>query len=258
MGDQTKPNAPLIAFYQLIPGARPPMRADRAAAGTMPTRAFRFCEAMRAASAFGWYLFPPITFSVMWDGGSDVLWTYQGADGWYPLKTAQFPDFAAHFDSLAPPEVKGFSPPFVAAFKEPGILQIWTGFVARTAPGWSLLIRPPANLARSQGYDPYEGIVETDRWFGPLFTNIRLTRTNAPVEFDAEFPFLQVQPVHRSTYDEVLDDFDMVPDLTQFTPGDWQAFHQTVVKPNIDPLRQRGAYAVKTRKRRKKEAPADS
>ena len=26
-------------------------------------------------------------------------------------------------------------------------------------------------------------IIETDRWYGPLFTNVRLTRTNAPIEF---------------------------------------------------------------------------
>ena len=258
MDDHTKRDAPLISFYQMIPSARPPMRADRAAAGTMPTRAFRFCEAMRTASAFGWYLFPPITFSLMWDGGTDVVWTYQGADGWYPLKTAQFPGFAQQFDEAAPDEIKGFSPPFLAAFKEPGILQIWSGFVARTAPGWSLLIRPPANLARSQGYDPYEGIVETDRWFGPLFTNVRLTRTNQPVEFDSEFPFLQVQPIHRSQYDDALDNFEVVPDLGHFTASDWKAFNQTVVRPNVDPNRQRGEYAMNTRKRRKREIPADT
>lgn len=256
--DENKDEKPLISFYQLIPGCRPPMRADRAAAGTMPTRAFRFCEAMRAASAFGWYLFPPITFSLMWDGGPDVAWTFQGADGWYPLKTAQFPDFAAYFDERAPEDIKGFSPPFLAAFKEPGILQIWSGFVARTAPDWSILVRPPANLPRSQGYDYYEGIIETDRWFGPLFTNIRLTRTNAPIEFDAEFPFLQIQPVHRSQYDQALDNFDAFPGVESFTAKDWAAFHHTVVRPNIDPERQRGQYATNTRKRRKREVPADS
>ena len=35
---------------------------------------------------------------------------------------------------------------------EPGCLQIWTGLMARTAPGWSLLVRPPANLASPGGY----------------------------------------------------------------------------------------------------------
>ena len=38
-----------------------------------------------------------------------------------------------------------------------------------------------------------EGIIETDRWFGPLITNFQLTRTDIPVEFAPDFPLLQVQ-----------------------------------------------------------------
>jgi hypothetical protein len=243
--------SPLASFYRVIPNCRLPQRADRSAAGTIPTRAFRYCEALTSASAFGWYLFPPIGFSLMWDGGSDVIWTYQGAEAWFPLKVAQFPNFADHFDRVAPPEFSGFSPPFLAAFKEPGVVQIWTGLFARTAPDWSLLVRAPANLARSQGYDHYEGVVETDRWFGPLFTNIRLTRTNAPVEFDAEFPFLQVQPVHRSVYGDALNQFEVVADLEHFGAHEWEDFRATVVAPNVDPHRQRGQYAAVSRRQRK-------
>src|SRR5215475_143280 len=242
---------PLATFYRLIPQCRLPMRADRAAAGTMPTRAFRYCEAMTSASAFGWYVFPPINFSLLWDGGADVFWTYKGEDAWFPLKKVQFPGFATHFDELAPADAKGFSPPFLAAFKEPGVVQIWSGLVARTAPGWSLLIRPPANLARSQGYENYEGIIETDRWFGPLFTNVRLTRTNTPVEFNDEYPFLQVQPVPRVGYGGALDSFELVADLGEWGSTDWQAFRATVVQPNVDPHRQRGNYAVDARRRQK-------
>jgi len=246
------PDGPGVAFFRLVPGCRLPQRADRSAAGTMPTREFRYCEALTSASAFGWYLFPPITFSLMWDGGSDVIWTYQGADAWFPLKVAQFPNFSDHFDRAAPPEFSGFSPPFLAAFKEPGVVQIWSGLFARTTPDWSLLIRAPANLPRSQGYDHYEGIVETDRWFGPLFTNVRLTRTNAPVEFDAEFPFVQVQPLHRSVYGDALDAFEVVPGLDGFGPREWADFRTTVVVPNVDPHRQRGQYATAARRARKR------
>jgi len=243
--------APIVTFYRFVPQCRLPMRADRAAAGTMPTRAFRYCEAMTSASAFGWYVFPPITFSLMWDGGCDILWTFKGEDAWFPLRKVQFPGFAAHFDAIAPAELKSFSPSFLAPFKEPGVVQIWSGLIARTAPGWSLLIRPPANLARSQGYENYEGIIETDRWFGPLFTNVRLTRTNVPVEFNEEYPFLQVQPVYRSAYGTALDNFAVVSDLGQLKPGDWEAFRATVVEPNVDPHRQRGLYAARSRRRQK-------
>jgi Family of unknown function (DUF6065) len=245
-------NAGDVTFFRFVPGCRLPQRADRSAAGTMPTRAFRYCEALTSASAFGWYLFPPISFSLMWDGGSDVIWTYEGADAWFPLKVAQFPNFADHFDEAAAPEFRGFSPPFLAAFKEPGVVQIWTGLFARSAPDWNLLVRPPANLARSQGYDQYEGIIETDRWFGPLFTNVRLTRTNAPIEFDAEFPFVQVQPVHRGIYGEALERFEVIPDLECLGPREWEDFRRTVVAPNVDPHRQRGQYAATVRRQRKR------
>src|SRR6186997_4096 len=231
---------PLVTFYRFIPECRMPQRADSSAAGSLPTRAFRFCEAIRMASAFGWYVFPPIRVSFMWDGGTDITWTYQGADDWYPLKTAQFPGFAEQFDAAAPDDIKGFSPPFVGALQEPGVVQIWSG----------LLVRGPANLPRSLAYEVYEGIVETDRWFGPLFTNIRLTRTNVPVELNPELPFMQVQPVRRALYGNALEQYQLVPELKNLRPDEWKAFHETVVAPNTDPQRRQGQYAVDTRRRR--------
>jgi len=244
---------PLISFFRFIPGAREPQRADKSAAGSMPMRAYRYCEAMTTASAFGWYLFPPMSFTLMWDGRLEVVWTYEGADGWFPLKRAQFPNFAQQFDQVAPPDVRGYSPPFLGASSdtEPGLIQIWTGWAARTAPDWSLLIRPPANIPQSLGVVSFEGIIETDRWFGPLFVNMRLIRTNAPIEFDADMPLLQVQPVHRDTYGKALDDFDTVAGLADLTPADWDAFRKTVVRPKHGPLRHPGEYAAATRKRRK-------
>jgi hypothetical protein len=77
-GEQGQHADPIVTFFRFVPGCQLPMRADRAAAGTMPTRAFRYCEAMTSASGFGWYVFPPITFSLMWDGGSEIFWTYRG------------------------------------------------------------------------------------------------------------------------------------------------------------------------------------
>src|ERR1700731_480228 len=88
------PDGPGVTFFRLVPGCRVPQRADRSAAGTMPTRAFRYCEAMTSASAFGWYVFPPISFSLIWEGGPEIIWSYSGVDDWYSLKAAQVPNFA--------------------------------------------------------------------------------------------------------------------------------------------------------------------
>ena len=43
-------------------------------------------EPVTSAAAFGYYIFPPINFSLMWDG-HDVMWTYEGnEDGPLPLR----------------------------------------------------------------------------------------------------------------------------------------------------------------------------
>jgi hypothetical protein len=164
---------PIVHFYRLIEQARVPQRADRSAAGTLPTRPYRYCEAVTTAAAYGWWVFPPADLQFLWDG-HDIFWQCTGWEDWLPLMpAAQFPGFAARFDDAAPASLAGCSPPLLTALPEPGTLQIWTGLLARTAPDWSLLIRAPANLPLPGGFSMYEGIVETDRWFGPLFINQR-------------------------------------------------------------------------------------
>jgi hypothetical protein len=220
----------------------------------LPARGFQYCEALRTASSFGWYVFPPIDFTLQWDG-SQVIWTYQGAKAWYPLTSAQFPGYRAVFDRVAPARLRGFSPPFLTAVREPGLIQVWTGYFMESAPDWSVLIRPPANLPRSLAYDLYEGVVETDRWFGPLFTNIRLVKTDVPIHFSSETPLVQVQPLHRSTYaEEVSNRFLVNGDASTFPASAWERYEEAIVKPNIQP-QPIGAYATSVRKRRKGVCP---
>jgi hypothetical protein len=111
-------------------------------------------------------------------------------------------------------------------------------------------VRPPVNLPRSQTFECYEGILETDRWFGPLFINIRLTATDRPIEIKHTQPLLQVQPLIRETYSEKhLRSCRVVGQLSELSAGDWGAYRETVVKPNRGHYRPVGAYAGSVRKR---------
>jgi len=105
MNSKTQPAA-AVTFYGAIPDCRPPMRADPSVLGTLPSRGFQYCEALRAASSFGWYVFPPIDFTLQWDG-ADVRWTYRGAQAWYRLGSAQFPGYSDTFDRVAPAHLRG-------------------------------------------------------------------------------------------------------------------------------------------------------
>jgi hypothetical protein len=246
MGDNTRPVT--ARFYRIIRDIPKPRRADRSADGMISMRAYRYCEALTTASAFGWYFFPPINFSLLLEG-NEIFWTYEGADGSYPLGGAQFPGFRQFFEENAPQPVKRFAPNFLVASRDPGVVQIWSGFLACTLPGWALLSRRPANIPITKAYEHFEGIVETSSRFGPLFTNIRLTRSDSRIDFHKTQPLFQVQPVLRECYDNPSYDILEFDDLSK---ADWQRFEATMT-PNANNMRSPGHHAVETRKRRRHE-----
>ena len=245
---------PLAKFHCIVPGAIEPIRADRSALGTLPTAALQYCEAITSASAFGWYAFPPVDFHVQYDG-RNFVWTHADADSWFPVRSEHAPDFEKCFDAGAPSDLKGCAPPFLTALPQPGVLQIWSGVLVRTRPGWSLLARAPANIARSRDYDVYEGIIEADRWFYPLFINVRITTSDRPLLFDRHQPLLQAQPLIRATYDEAeLRTAQMSSGIDALAPADWEDFRASLGARAKEPLMRPGRYATSVRKR----AAADS
>ena len=237
-----------MRFVRMVETAPAPRRADRAAGGTLPTRAFRYCEAATTASALGVYVFPPMPFRVLWTG-TGIFWTYPGSPNWHALDSALLPGFRDQFDQVAPSSAKGYSPSFLGALPEPGVIQVWSGLIAQTKPDWSLVVRPPTNFPRAAGYDVLEGLVESDRWFGPLFANIRLTRTDVAINFNPRLPLFQVQPIQREAYsEETLNDV-RISELTEMCEQDWDAYCQTVVEPARAKC-PHGVYATSVRKRR--------
>lgn len=243
----------IVEFFRLIPQVRAPKRAERAAAGYLPSRGMRYCDALTTATAYGYWVFPPMDLRLLWNG-EEVFWSYGDDESWLPLTgtdsgAAQFPDYAAEFDAMAPESLRGYSPPFLTALPEAGGVQMWTGLFVRTRPGWSLSVRPPVNLPGIPGVVPWEGIVEADLWFGPLFTNFRLTRTDVPVFIRAQAPILQVQPTPQLAYsEEVLGAFGCI-EGADMEIADWDRLSHTLL-PNPEKELRQGTYAVAVRKRR--------
>lgn len=244
---------PLIEFFCLLPGMKLPKRADRSAAGYLPSRAMRYCDAITSATSYGYWLFPPISFRLIWDG-ERVLWSQGEDEEWCPLSATdsgsiQFPDYSEAFDRAAPDYLRHYAPPFITALPEAGSVQIWSGLLIKTRPGWSVNVRSPINLPRIPGISTWEGIIETDLWLGPLFNNFRLTQTDEPVVFRAGVPFLQIQPVPQLAYKEsLLADFKC-RDVTDLTVSDWKDLSK-VLLPSDDAEARAGDYAVMIRKRR--------
>ncbi len=119
-----------------------------------------------------------------------------------------------------------------------------------------MLLRAPANLPKPGPYELFEGIVETDRWFGPLFTNVRLTKTDIPVLFDAAYPLYQIQPLPRSLYiEEDLGFIEHRSGVGALSEADWNDYRHTVMKDGQGVNAPTGKDALEVRRRRKAISP---
>lgn len=250
----------VITFHQVYPTATPPMRADKSALGTIPTISYHYCEALRAASAFGWYVFPPSEIRLMWDGAE----VFHVDDGdWRRLTSIHLDDeFLDYWDNHAPADLKGHAPPYLSHGPVPGIVQVWSGFLVSSADDWAILIRAPSNMLYNRRYFCYDGLIETDRFKPcPLFINIRLLPTDCEIVIPTTRPLFQVQPVRRECYSDAVLNSDC---LKAFAPGtdggegmsdaDWDGYRKTTRSADpADREHRAGSYGANVRRRGKRE-----
>jgi len=239
---------PTIVFLSLVPEAPEPTLADATLRGTVPLRAYQHCIPFTQASAFGWHIYPPIDFSLLWDGAAFV-WKPEGTRQWLPLGTAQMPGYSAWFAAHAPERYRRIEPPFLSAFPEQGVVQVWSGYAARMRRGWSLLVRAPVNEVRSTAYDCLEGIVEQDWWCGPILSNLRFKQSGQEVQFRRRKALFQVQPVPRFAYAaETLRNFEIKKRFAEFDDAEWSMMDEALFPGGV-PKQRPGTYARRIRKR---------
>src|SRR5262245_40743967 len=105
MRPEATSTASVVIFRKVFSAAPSPLRGDKAALGTLPTAAYQYCEPVRIASSFGWYIFPPIDIRLMWNG-VDLYYVEDGK--WCELASVHLTDeFVDYWDTNAPADLKG-------------------------------------------------------------------------------------------------------------------------------------------------------
>jgi hypothetical protein len=211
---------------------------------------------MAMASAFGWSFFPPCDLRLRWTGREVEIFN----DGcWSRLESLSFgEEQQAYWDTAAPPDLKGRLPHVIQRLFVPGIVQIWTGYFVSSAPGWSILVRPLPNIPGPETHFMYEGVVETDHFTPcPLFINIRLLKTDRPIDLAATDPLFCVQPVQQSSYTpQVLS--AALPGMVADMDGEERAGLSRTIRlfdPQHGGDSLPGSYGAQVRRRRKSRRP---
>lgn len=248
----------VVTFHRVFPAVTPPLRADKSALGTLPTAAFQYCEAVRTASTYGWYIFPPMDVRLMWDG-VDVYCSIDGK--WQQLSGLHVQEFSEYWDSNAPADLKGYAPPFVISLFVPGMIQIWSGLLVSTVKDWCVLVGPISNIPQSKNFATFEGIIETDTFRPcPLFINMRLLTTDREILISKSKPLFQVRPLRRECYaEDTLKHSEYeglsrrVADKGGMSEEDWNGFRSTVRTVGAA-ARVPGSYGAERRRRARRES----
>ena len=164
----------LLHAYQLSPHAARLVKSGRGRdwMDTTPVRFAYRCLPMVIANQHGWLLLNRHKFAVTWNGGPDP-------------------------SALAIQFLSGEEPRNAVSTFGWGILTFTISYLFRTAPGYNLHVRGPANSPKD-GIVALEGIVESD-WTEATFTmNWKVTRPNHPVVFEENEPIAMISPLKRS------------------------------------------------------------
>lgn len=205
-------------FYRLPGCGRDPIPASRDALGTLPMRAVRYCEAATMACGCGRIcsLIPTCrsggtsrrssTSSMTWRMGSQYRMASVSAA--------------------------------LTAIPEPSIIQMSLGIAAYGGPGWGLLRRRPAHYPVPGAIEHFEGTIDPAGWFGPMFINLRITRTDTPMRRNSDRPLAQVQPASIALLQT------NTADVADMGDDEWADWSRTVTDPLGDPIRDFGGYAA--------------
>jgi Family of unknown function (DUF6065) len=250
----------VVTFRRVFTAAPSPLRGDRSALGTLPVAAYQYCEPVRVASSFGWYIFPPIDIQLIWNG---VDLYHMVENEWRELKSVHLTDeFVEYWDANAPADLKGHWPPFMTRGFVPGTIQIWSGLLVSTVRDWSVVIGPPPNLLQTRHFSCFEGVVETDRFKPfPLFINLKLHVTDREILIPRDRPLFFVRPVLRKCYSESALRHAEYEGLTAnddgfgaMTEDEWSGYRRTVRKIDAPVQEYKpGQYGAQQRKRAKSE-----
>jgi len=192
-----------LKIWRLHPQSIGLVKAEKTLNGIANPAGVKWCAPFSKSNAMGWWAFPPVDVDIMWDGNGNFQHKVHQE---YP------PTDYAIVKSLVKPEdnvnVEKFSLPHTGRSKftwgavEPNVVQIWTGCIFKTPPGWCLQVRSPVNFPNRE-FRIMEGILETDWMQYDIWFNLVFETPNKWVEIRRhQFPPLaQLVPVRRETID---------------------------------------------------------
>ncbi len=200
--------APVVEFYCMYDDMTPPKPASDTVGGFLPGRAKAYCPPVTAGSGFGWWLYPPADFALKWDG-TRTEWSFiddmgeptsnwRSLSGGVDIVSERQRSWVARLATIRGDDAATAAYPvgwpwLNADPRSENTIELDLGVIARTSPGWALLVRGVPNWP-SRGVQMMDGIIETD-WYRSALGNILRIMEPGVHRFFRHIPCACVQPI---------------------------------------------------------------
>lgn len=191
-----------LKIWRLNPKGIRLEKAEKTLHGNANEAGVKFCRPYSSCNALGWWVFSPVDLDIIWRGGK--IFEHKLLEPWPNVEHDLVNSLTNEKDNV---KVDDFCPAsgrshLTIGAVDDGIVQIWTGCIFKTPPGWCLQIRSPINC-NPQPYYVMEGILETDWMQYDIWINLVFTEKDKLIQIRKNQwpPLAQLIPTRRESVD---------------------------------------------------------
>lgn len=191
--------AMIIKSWRIHPKACRLERAEKTCMGLANPGGVQWCGPYTNANRSGFWLYSPIEMDLTYDGEKFEVHGAEeyGPEDYEKVKSLTRPSDLSTIEKWTFPGAGRTKTTF--GLVEKNVVQIWTGLIFETPPGWCLHVRSPVNFPRSN-FEIAEAILETDWMQYDIWLNV--VCQEGRIKISKDLPIAQMIPTRRETFKE--------------------------------------------------------
>lgn len=188
-----------MKVWKLHPQACRIAHAEKSCTGSANKAGVKWCGPYSTANQTGFWLYSPIDIDFVFENNEFKIINSENysAEDYDLVKSLIKPEDNSNYNKWTFPGTGRTKTTF--SLVEPNVMQLWTGLIFQTAPGWCLQIRSPVNFPYC-GFNIVEAVLETDWLQYDIWMNISVTSPGTVIRLRKELPLAHLIPIRRESF----------------------------------------------------------
>lgn len=188
-----------LRAWELHPKACRIEKAEKTCLGTANKAGVQWCGPYTNANRSGFLVYPPVDMEFTFDGEAFKVHGMEdyGPEDYEIVKSLVRPNEGSNIEKWCFPGIGRTKT--TVGLVEKNVIQLWTGLIFETPPGWCMHIRSPINFPR-RDVEVMEAVLETDWMQYDIWINLACMESGKRVSISKNSPIAQLVPARREGF----------------------------------------------------------